>query len=186
MNTIDSPRILVTELRRILSYLEEPRPSRVKLATELRSLAARVVLQDPPQEQGTRKYRDLGDAAQVTGNPLYGKSGASIWYAKPGDDQRDLSMGYDWIVKRRPDLILDIPKETHEFVGTIGTRKLNEIYQLMQGEFWSPNGEAKAMIQRLGLHHTSMSVGDVIQIGSDYFFVDRIGFEKMAARIEEV
>lgn len=31
----------------------------------------------------------------------------------------------------------------------------------MQGEVWSPNGEARPLIRRAGLHHTSMSVGDI-------------------------
>lgn len=30
----------------------------------------------------------------------------------------------------------------------------------MQGEIWSPNGEANELIRSKGLFHTSMSVGD--------------------------
>jgi len=33
----------------------------------------------------------------------------------------------------------------------------------MQGEIWSPNGEARPLIESLGLSHTSMSVGDVFE-----------------------
>jgi hypothetical protein len=33
----------------------------------------------------------------------------------------------------------------------------------MQAENWSPNGEARPLLKRLGLTHTSMSVGDVIR-----------------------
>jgi len=39
---------------------------------------------------------------------------------------------------------------------------LDQIYRAMQGEVWSPNGEARGLIRALGLQHTSMSVGDVI------------------------
>ena len=31
----------------------------------------------------------------------------------------------------------------------------------MQGENWSPNGEARPLIAQLDLSHTSMSIGDV-------------------------
>lgn len=36
------------------------------------------------------------------------------------------------------------------------------IYWQMQGENWSPHGEARDLIISKGLRHTSMSVGDVI------------------------
>lgn len=39
---------------------------------------------------------------------------------------------------------------------------LEGAYFEMQGEVWSPNGEARGLIEALGLHHTSMSVGDVL------------------------
>ena len=37
-----------------------------------------------------------------------------------------------------------------------------DVFRQMQGEHWSPNGEARFGIESLGLQHTSMSVGDVI------------------------
>lgn len=50
----------------------------------------------------------------------------------------------------------------------VGFRKLrsmkavdqDDVYTQMQGEFWSPNGEARPLIKKLGLGHTSMSIGD--------------------------
>jgi len=39
---------------------------------------------------------------------------------------------------------------------------LDDVYSKMQGERWSPRGEARPLIKALGLSHTSMSVGDVI------------------------
>lgn len=41
-------------------------------------------------------------------------------------------------------------------------RDLDDVYSKMQGERWSPNGEARPLIEALGLTHTSMSAGDVI------------------------
>jgi hypothetical protein len=40
---------------------------------------------------------------------------------------------------------------------------LFDIYLVMQGETWSPEGEARELILRSGLKHTSMSVGDLIE-----------------------
>jgi hypothetical protein len=39
---------------------------------------------------------------------------------------------------------------------------LDEVFTKMQGEIWSPNGEARELIQSKGLSHTSMSVGDLV------------------------
>lgn len=39
---------------------------------------------------------------------------------------------------------------------------LEQVFMQMQGEVWSPNGEARAMIEELGLWHTSLSTGDVV------------------------
>lgn len=40
--------------------------------------------------------------------------------------------------------------------------ELGDVYELMQGEHWSPNGERGEYVRRLGLAHTSMSIGDLI------------------------
>jgi hypothetical protein len=39
--------------------------------------------------------------------------------------------------------------------------ELEEVFFTMQGENWSPHGEAREMILSLGVRHTSMSVGDL-------------------------
>ncbi|MGD1527046.1 hypothetical protein [Vibrio harveyi] len=62
-------------------------------------------------------------------------------------------------------------------LGTIRTRKGPEtMFSLMQGENWSPQGEARDFIQGKGLQHTSMSVGDIIKAGGKHYFVDMVGF----------
>jgi hypothetical protein len=47
---------------------------------------------------------------------------------------------------------------------------LDDAFWQMQGENWSPNGEARPLIQSLGLSHTSMMVGDVIQDEDDAYW----------------
>jgi hypothetical protein len=53
--------------------------------------------------------------------------------------------------------------QTHIFVTEAEARSLEGVFIKMQAEAWSPNGEARALIRRLGLLHTSMSVNDVVQ-----------------------
>jgi predicted amino acid dehydrogenase len=65
-------------------------------------------------------------------------------------------------------------EKTHVLLGTISgglidggntlTQNIESIFYLMQGEKWSPNGEANTLILDKDLSHTSMSVGDVIRI----------------------
>jgi hypothetical protein len=47
----------------------------------------------------------------------------------------------------------------------------------MQGEVWSPNGEARGLIEAKGLLHTSMSVGDVVVGPDGVHVVAMFGFE---------
>jgi hypothetical protein len=51
---------------------------------------------------------------------------------------------------------------THIHLNTIEADSLNDVYRACQGEVWSPNGEARELIEHLGLGHTSMSIGDII------------------------
>ena len=51
-------------------------------------------------------------------------------------------------------------------VCVIEAESLDEVFSKMQGEIWSPNGEAKPLIKALELSHTSMSVGDVAVLGN--------------------
>lgn len=107
-------------------------------------------------------YKTLNDAAvnQEVGLrhrtmlcvPEVGAGSIEIWFDKNpsfnADDARFVSEGVE---------------QTHAKLGTVAFRKdWQTLYGPMQGEFWSPNGEANHLIRSLGLHHTSMSVGDVL------------------------
>ena len=80
-----------------------------------------------------------------------------IWFTKPEFTRkfRDGSEGED--LPRASHLEL-----THILLGSIAETDLDNIYEHMQAEHWSPNGEAKNLIREKGLNHTSMSVGDTI------------------------
>lgn len=66
-------------------------------------------------------------------------------------------------------------------VMMVSAKDLEEVFMLMQGENWSPNGEAREFILSLGLLHTSMSVGDRIYDcqNSKTYQVDFIGFTEI-------
>jgi hypothetical protein len=52
---------------------------------------------------------------------------------------------------------------SHACLFEIEAASLDDAFRRMQGESWSPNGEARELLQALDLHHTSMSVGDVLR-----------------------
>jgi hypothetical protein len=70
-----------------------------------------------------------------------------------------------------------------EFVPVmmVSAKSKEEVFALMQGENWSPNGEGREHILSLGLSHTSMSVGDRIYDcqNSKTYQVDFIGFSEI-------
>ena len=54
-------------------------------------------------------------------------------------------------------------QETHVHLTTIQAEHRADAWLQMQGENWSPHGEARPLIEMLDLTHTSMSVGDVLR-----------------------
>ena len=53
--------------------------------------------------------------------------------------------------------------QTHRALRCVDVPTMEQVFGYMQGENWSPNGEARPLIEQKGLKHTSMSVGDVIE-----------------------
>ena len=82
---------------------------------------------------------------------------------------------------------LDNLEETHVHLMTLDLndipqqnpkhRSLDDVFAWMQGENWSPNGEARSLIEKKGLSHTSMSVGDVMAYGDEIYIVAPLGFQ---------
>jgi hypothetical protein len=62
-----------------------------------------------------------------------------------------------------PRLTVAAMRLSHVRLCEVEADSLDDAWRQMQAENWSPNGEASGIIQILGLSHTSMSVGDVIQ-----------------------
>jgi hypothetical protein len=61
-----------------------------------------------------------------------------------------------------PNITMDTLLETHQYVASARANTREEVFQMMQADCWSPNGEQRSTIIALHLHHTSMSVGDVL------------------------
>jgi hypothetical protein len=66
----------------------------------------------------------------------------------------------------------------YQFVAMTWADDIDHVFHTMQGEVWSPNGEARSLIRALGLDHTSMSVGDlVVTEDGDAFECDMVGWK---------
>lgn len=70
---------------------------------------------------------------------------------------------------------------THVHLKDVEASGLERVWVAMQGDNWSPNGEAGPLIEEKGLQHTSMSVGDVAidADNGEVFLVANIGFKKI-------
>ncbi len=71
------------------------------------------------------------------------------------------------------------------FVRSISSDDLEDCWMRMQAEKWSPNGEVTELIRSLGLPHTSMSVGDLIYDGLEYWLCCSIGWRTVPVNFSE-
>ena len=111
-------------------------------------------------------------------DPRYGTGTTRVWYMRR-EFFSDGCMGADWLAERglmpkNADL-----EKTHICVGTVDEADPDVVFEMMQGERWSPKGEARPFIKRLGLGHTSMGVGDIVEVDGQPMLVDRVGFSSV-------
>jgi len=113
-------------------------------------------------------------------NPLYrvvkrGKT--QVWYQR----------NFGWWYRDQDSLDPDHIEKTHALVGEIAITKdkIGDIFPLMQGENWSPKGEANKFVRLLGVH-TSMSVGDIVVFEDKSMFVcDTSGWKEIGKNSSE-
>jgi hypothetical protein len=108
-----------------------------------------------------------------------------VYYMRP-EFFGDGLMGADWLRKlgKMPDPgKLDA---THIFLHEIEAEGLEQVYDAMQAEAWSPNGEVPPIIKTKGLRHISMSVGDIVvdQYAFRAYILDVRGFRELAAELQ--
>jgi len=140
--------------------------------------AAKKLLKVARELIAGEQYESVNDAAANTGIDKLESGNTEIWYMKPSFF-RDGIWGYDRLADEGE---LPDPRrlsKTHILLGEVKARNLDEIFYMMQGDIWSPRGEARSLIRKRGLQHTSMSVGDVIKRGSKAFLVDVRGFKEL-------
>lgn len=106
----------------------------------------------------------------------------AIWYMRP-EFFRDGIMGLEWC--REQGLAPDPQNlcKTHVYLTDSEITDLEHLFAQMQGENWSPNGEASGLIEERGLHHTSMSIGDLAVLDTgEVWIVDTVGFQSLGVR----
>lgn len=108
-------------------------------------------------------------------NPLYDtfrRGTTQIWYMRPEFFRTGISE------EKEPDP--SFLSRTHRLVGSIDATDLETIFVKMQGENWSPNGEARQWLQHVGLKHTSLSIGDVVRFANGETYVcAAVGWERI-------
>jgi hypothetical protein len=115
-------------------------------------------------------YRSLNDAAERREILGLKRGETEVWYIRPDTKWRDTLMSAGYVrdggePKLKGWNITALP-ETHILLGKVASEDLEAIWQALQAENWSPQGEARNLILGKGLHHTSMMMGDVIVLPS--------------------
>lgn len=131
------------------------------------------------REMEGEQYTSLNDAAWT--NDGLAEGNVEIWFAKP-EHFRLFIFGYKEVAAegKLPATESEL-SDTHTKLGSIKETDLDNIYMALQGEGWSPNGEARNLIRGLSLGHTTMSVGDIVVKDGVMHMVDNFGFKQIDA-----
>jgi len=139
----------------------------------------RRVVYRPGGAIAPKRDADCGDGElqKITGSLGLGYTlgPTRIWYMRP-EFFREGMMGVKWMQDHGTMPSSTALEKTHVCIGEIAETDLETIFVMMQGENWSPRGQANYYIRARGLQHTSMSMGDVIELGGRFFIVDSTGF----------
>lgn len=119
------------------------------------------------------------DSLQDAGDN-YSAGSTQVWYWRE-DVGHQMMRGYKYLESEGSLPDPNNLSATHALVGTLAETSPEQIWNMMQAENWSPQGEARAMISKLGVGHTSMSVGDIVVINKQVLIADSIGFVDLAS-----
>lgn len=125
-----------------------------------------------------RVYQRLADAADRLGDERYRDGRMGIWYAR-AEVHRDFYGGLAAAQKQGYSITRETLGKTHVHLGNIEADDEETAFALMQGDYWSPAGAANQWLRSIGLDHTSMFVGDVIDINGQLLFVEVEGFSML-------
>jgi hypothetical protein len=103
---------------------------------------------------------------------------SEVWYTKK-EYFRNYISGSKYLPEgvKLPDP--DNLEATHAFIGNVDTLNLDEVFEKMQGEFWSEGEGTNEILKSKNVGHTSMSVGDIIKNENGVFMVEDMGFFKL-------
>lgn len=128
-----------------------------------------------------RTYSSLEDAAITTRDERYGRGSVGIWYARGVELLGRLvaaapqgRKGIDIVTLSRATL-----PNTHCHLGNIEANDPQTAFQLMDAERWAPGTTACQWIESLGVDHTSMMAGDVIDFHGELLLVELDGFSRI-------
>lgn len=102
-----------------------------------------------------------------------------VWYMRP-EWFAELSLGaYQGEILVDPNHL----EKTHVHLLDTPEQDREKVFAQMQTENWSPNGEARPLIEERGLRHTIMTIGDVLvdDIGQ-VWLADMTGFSLLGVR----
>lgn len=116
----------------------------------------------------TQDYATLNNASEIYDLPELAPGDTEVWYAKAP------AFGFENDSYNRSNLT-----NTHTKLGEVAGKSLEKLYRALQGESWSPFGEANGLIRRHGLSHTSFSVGDVLIIDDVAYVCQTLGFGRL-------
>ena len=107
------------------------------------------------------------------------KQSYKVWYQKP-EFFRDGIMGVSWLEKTHKMPDPNNLEKTHVYLLDREGNSRDDVFTAMQGDNWSPNGEAVPQLEKAGLWHTSMSVGDIlIDESGKISMVDTFGWKEI-------
>lgn len=125
-------------------------------------------------------YRTLKDAYEVTEDPRFLSGKTQVWYYKRSES-RDFGMGSFGLERSGKWPSVEDLSLTHVLIGHVSENNPGKVFEMMQGEYWSPDGEASTMPALRMAGHTSMSVGDIIVLPNGRaLMVDMAGFRDLA------
>lgn len=134
-----------------------------------------------PQNVGEETYRGA-----VAHRPDYAPGDVKIWYFRP-EIATQMLLGSIRVGAAEVIVSAETIAVTHILLGSVAMATalagdhidFEVVYNRMQGESWSPNGEARDLILAKGLSHTSMSTGDVIEYDGHFYIVCNFGFDPL-------
>lgn len=118
----------------------------------------------------------MGHKVQYNLNNFIPKGKYKIWYAKSSWGGQ--FKGYDFL--KELDMLPNLKKldETHALLGGIDVPDdLEGIFSLMN--MWACGEPSNHFLKSKGVSHTSMSVGDIVEVDGVFHMVDDFGFKTL-------